>query len=441
MKLDHPRDSEFHITPLGKFADSRLEVDFQTMQFEKWQTPAMVVLGCIALISIAMFVVDIVYGTPAMNATELRIYRMIVMVGATALFAFFLFRRGHPYLRIASELFVVVYLCIVVLHMFRRDYVGFVAPVTQIGIIFSLYLLTPFTWPRQLVYAVSWSIAGMLGWYWKIGIGFEFYSILTWQFFAQGAGAFVARHLHLLTRAMYRDRLISNKQLDIERLLRGQLSTLIELLTHELRNPLASIQTQADLIIRTSAEEKTRLIATRISISSRLAAEVILNWVERAWEAGTKSSEFLDSPTSLRQLVLRVVEELGQRYPDFRVDVSEREAPPTKVDERIVLLAIANVLENAAKYAGSDKSVRVQFRINARTVTVRIRDFGPGIALADQEKIFLKHQHLPDHCDQCEGSGLGLFLVREMLGQCGATIRIQSQLGWGSAFLIELPIV
>ena len=96
MKLDHPRDSEFHITPLGKFADSRLEVDFQTMQFEKWQTPAMVVLGCIALISIAMFVVDIVYGTPAMNATELRIYRMIVMVGATALFAFFLFRRGHP---------------------------------------------------------------------------------------------------------------------------------------------------------------------------------------------------------------------------------------------------------------------------------------------------------------------------------------------------------
>ena len=123
------------------------------------------------------------------------------------------------------------------------------------------------------------------------------------------------------------------------------------------------------------------------------------------------------------------------------MDVSEREAPPTKVDERIVLLAIANVLENAAKYAGSDKSVRVQFRINARTVTVRIRDFGPGIALADQEKIFLKHQHLPDHCDQCEGSGLGLFLVREMLGQCGATIRIQSQLGWGSAFLIELPIV
>ena len=138
-------------------------------------------------------------------------------------------------------------------------------------------------------------------------------------------------------------------------------------------------------------------------------------------------------------LVDQIAQELRACYVGFQVDFAKQSVPPVQVDARIVLLAVNNVLENAAKYASSERPVRVQFRVNARVVTVRIRDFGPGIALDDQERIFLKHQRLNASHTLAAGKGLGLYLVREMLESVGARIRVQSQAGWGSAFLIELP--
>jgi two-component system sensor histidine kinase SenX3 len=218
-----------------------------------------------------------------------------------------------------------------------------------------------------------------------------------------------------------------------------QLTTLIDLITHELRNPLASVQTQADLIARTCSDHTAVRLATKIATASQRAAQVIRQWVEQGdaipIHPPCVPAEVLDLP----QLVDQVAQELRSCYVGFQVDFAVHQVPAVRVDARIVLLAVSNVLENAAKYASSARPVRVQFRVNAHVVTVRIRDFGPGIALDNQERIFLKYQRLKASDALPAGKGLGLYLVREMLESVGARIRVQSQPGWGSAFLIELP--
>jgi two-component system sensor histidine kinase SenX3 len=218
-----------------------------------------------------------------------------------------------------------------------------------------------------------------------------------------------------------------------------QLTTLIDLITHELRNPLASIQTQADLIARTSTDHGAVRLATKIAAATQRAAQVISQWIEQGDAIPIHPASVPAEALDLPQLVEQIAQELRACYVGFQVDFAKQSVPPVQVDARIVLLAVSNVLENAAKYANSERPVRVQFRVNARAVTVRIRDFGPGIALDDQERIFLKHQRLNTAHALQAGKGLGLYLVREMLESVGASIRVQSQPGWGSAFLIELP--
>ena len=441
LKSPQPAGDDYAITVWAAFANPGVESDFLALRFKKSFHALLVTLVAMLLSIFLAIVVDVFFNRSSALSSTVMTLRVTHFVLTAATLLFLLRQRDSPWLPTVAELFVAAYLTISGFLLFHREHLGFIEPVTQIANIFTLYLLTPFTWRTQLGYAALWTVGGMAGWYVKIGLGFEFFSILLWQLFANGAGAFVARHLNLFARELFRDQCLHARHKEVEHHLRMQLTTLIDLITHELRNPLASIQTQADLIARTSTDSSAVRLAAKIMTASQRAAQVISQWIEHgdAIPANPISApaESLDLP----QLVDQVAQELRACYVGFQVDFAKHRVPPVQVDARIVLLAVSNVLENAAKYASSERPVRVQFRVNARAVTVRIRDFGPGIALGDQERIFLKHQRLTAPHALPAGKGLGLYLVREMLESVGASIRVQSQPGGGSAFLIELPRV
>jgi signal transduction histidine kinase len=109
-----------------------------------------------------------------------------------------------------------------------------------------------------------------------------------------------------------------------------QLTTLINLITHELRNPLASIQTQADLIARTSTDSSAVRLAVKIMTASQRAAQVISQWIEHddAIPANPISApaESLDLP----QLVDQVAQELRACYVGFQVDFAKHRALQTR---------------------------------------------------------------------------------------------------------------
>ena len=115
----------------------------------------------------------------------------------------------------------------------------------------------------------------------------------------------------------------------------------------------------------------------------------------------------------------------------------EPELPPVNADADQLERALANVLENAARFAG-DEPVTIRARGTERQIVVRISDHGPGIAREDLERVFEPFHRTSD--EDGPGSGLGLAIARGFLEANGGRIRAESLPGQGTSFVVQLPL-
>ena len=99
---------------------------------------------------------------------------------------------------------------------------------------------------------------------------------------------------------------------------------------------------------------------------------------------------------------------------------------------------VLNLLSNAARFTDSG-GVYVTAKRGERTVTVSIRDTGPGIARADVQRIFEPFYQAANGQRQQDGSGLGLAISQQFVEQHGGRLWLESELGQGSTFHFELP--
>jgi signal transduction histidine kinase/Na+/proline symporter len=144
-------------------------------------------------------------------------------------------------------------------------------------------------------------------------------------------------------------------------------------------------------------------------------------------------------PMDLRQSAAEVIErhraEIAQSGCEVRLEGSR--SVPGSWDRTRVEQVITNLLTNALKYAPRSA---VEVRVEADEVHARVlvRDRGPGIAPADQARIFRPFERAsPDPA--VGGLGLGLFIVREIVEAHGGALQLRSTPGGGSTFVVELP--
>jgi two-component system sensor histidine kinase KdpD len=141
---------------------------------------------------------------------------------------------------------------------------------------------------------------------------------------------------------------------------------------------------------------------------------------------------------SLHEVLEEAIEQARDDTVLFKLSV-EKGMPLLRGDPGQLERAFVNVLENAARFcAGKPVSVR------ARAVRDRIRvlvvDQGPGIALAEQERIFLPFYRAPGARSDHPGSGLGLAITRGFLELNGGRISVESLPGRGTSFVVEFPV-
>jgi len=103
--------------------------------------------------------------------------------------------------------------------------------------------------------------------------------------------------------------------------------------------------------------------------------------------------------------------------------------------------AFVNLLDNAVKFNRPDGEVRIEtFTTEDGKAVVAISDTGIGIPSDDLPRIFERFYRVDKARSRAVGgTGLGLSIVRHVIEQMGGTIRVESQLGKGSRFVIELP--
>lgn len=202
---------------------------------------------------------------------------------------------------------------------------------------------------------------------------------------------------------------------------------------HELRSPLASMQTQLEIADRlgegTQASHDLQEEVLRMSA----LVEDLLTLARFDGEA--LSAEALE-PVDLRPIVQEVV----GRYDDARVPVVALTPDSSLVRGRPQDLrrVLANLVDNAVRHATS--LVEVSLSADGPDIVLMISDDGPGIAETDHERAFERFTRLDAARDRdAGGSGLGLAIVRELVDRLGGRVRLERSPLGGLSARVTLP--
>jgi len=112
---------------------------------------------------------------------------------------------------------------------------------------------------------------------------------------------------------------------------------------------------------------------------------------------------------------------------------------PAVGDRDRIQQVLVNLLDNAVKYGGGGRVI-VRIDRSAAGVRIAVEDAGPGIPPADLERIFDKfYRGDPDLTRAPSGTGLGLYISRELVRRMGGRVDVRSEPGAGATFVVELP--
>ncbi len=232
-----------------------------------------------------------------------------------------------------------------------------------------------------------------------------------------------------------------SRQRDAERLKDEFVSTV----SHELRTPLTSIAGSLGLIaggaVGALPEKAARLIAIAQSNSQRLVR--LINDVLDMEKLTSGSLPFHIVETSLKDVAERSME-MTRGYADQLGVELTLEAGETGLEVRgdpdRLIQVVTNLLSNAAKYSPRGEAVRVRVQGDGASTHLTVADKGPGVPEAFRDRIFSRFAQA-DATDARgkSGTGLGLYIAKEIVERHGGRLWFESPKGGGAIFHLELP--
>jgi signal transduction histidine kinase len=268
------------------------------------------------------------------------------------------------------------------------------------------------------------------------------------------AGAFEEKQVRLLTTfanqttiaiehaRLYRD--LSEKGRMLEEASRHK-SQFLANMSHELRTPLNAILGYTELIldqIYGEVPEKIREVLERLEKSGRHLLGLINDVLDLSKiEAGQLSLSLTEySIKDVVRTVLTAVESLAAEKGLSLKATVDPEVSLGRGDERRLTQVLLNLVGNAIKFTEVGE-VRVEVTTTDGAFLVSVCDTGPGIAAADQEKIFEEFQQADSSSTRKKGgTGLGLSIAKRIIEMHGGRIWVESTLGKGSTFWFTVPV-
>ena len=230
-----------------------------------------------------------------------------------------------------------------------------------------------------------------------------------------------------------------------ERRLEAMRTEFVATVSHELRTPLASLHGAAMTLRqrheRLDADTQDELLDMIAEQSKRLAELVEEILLTGQLDAG--SLRIASEPFDPEQLVRTAVEEARHRISDgTTIEISAPTVLPYVVGDGVrTHQVLANLIDNAIKYSPGGGRVEVAAEQDGESIRFSVRDEGLGIPTGEQARIFDKFYRLdPDNRRGVGGSGLGLYISRELVRSMNGRVWVESQPGQGATFIFELPI-
>lgn len=219
---------------------------------------------------------------------------------------------------------------------------------------------------------------------------------------------------------------------------------LISFVSHELKNPIASLQGSCKLLgdrLDIEDERTARLLEIARRQSRRMQYLVQdfldLSRIEAGQELSLNLIDIGD-PEQLVKDAVALCRGVGPERP-ITVDI-DAETPVIRADRNKIEAVIINLVENALKYSDADAPVSVRVYPERDEVIIAVEDRGVGIREEDLPKLFRSFVRVHDDSyGQVSGTGVGLYICRHIMQAHGGDITVESTWGEGSTFKLHLP--
>ncbi len=217
-----------------------------------------------------------------------------------------------------------------------------------------------------------------------------------------------------------------------------ELDTFVYKASHDLKAPLSSLAGLVDIAKSELPEPAAQQYLTLIDRTVQKMDDVLQGLLEVTWIKQGALDPMEIHVSDLVQTILRSIEHApGYDSVTFNLDIPERYLVVS--DIKMLNSILQNLIFNAVKYhrdEGEAKWVTITVTDFVKHARISIRDNGPGIPVAAQDRLFDMFYRASN---KSKGSGLGLYIVKTSIEKMGGTVVLQSTEGVGTDFVIELP--
>lgn len=233
------------------------------------------------------------------------------------------------------------------------------------------------------------------------------------------------------------------KALKNERELGELKSRFVSMASHEFRTPLSTILSSASLLQRYTESDQQfnrdkhikRIKSAVQSLNGILNDFLSLSKLEEG-KVGIKEELF-----EISDVCDEIIDEMLGLLKDSQTITQDHQDPSVRIysDRKIIKNILYNLLGNAIKYSGPDKSITLTSSISDNILEISVIDQGMGIPMSDQEYLFTRFFRASNAMNT-QGTGLGLTIVKTYLDMVAGDISFSSEEGKGSEFTIHLPL-
>ncbi len=216
--------------------------------------------------------------------------------------------------------------------------------------------------------------------------------------------------------------------------------------SHELRNPLAAISSQLQLVLaqRRSLEEYEQVLQSLLDDVHSLVN--LTNGLLNLAQSGIENQQALFVPVRVDEALFAAQNELSKSRPHYHFLIEYDVMPEDESrlivsgNEQLLKTAFSNLMDNACKFS-SDHTTRIGFLSIGEFIEISFKDKGIGIPLKEQEQIFNPFFRGSNVSSQNKGYGIGLSLCQRIVQLHNGTLQLESSPGKGSSFKIRLPLL
>lgn len=222
---------------------------------------------------------------------------------------------------------------------------------------------------------------------------------------------------------------------------------LLSLASHQLRTPATGVKQYLGMILQGfmgGVDERQRQLIEKAYASNERQLKTI-NDVLYLARLGSGRIILSKSTFSIDQIIKDIVRELDNETAAKRHDLSVKLPKRTKQfygDAHMIRMAIENLVTNAIKYTRDGGKITIEARHTKEALRISVKDNGIGIDKSQQDRLFEQFERIDNDLSiAVGGSGIGLYVVRNIAGMHDGHVDVESELNQGSTFTLVLPYI